>query len=311
MLEELRRFNTIGDIAGISYFSKQVLGKSRVLKSSIQKLCLLQNDIQLNFGAAVSFFKYLDLIEEKSCYLYPTEKSVDLLSTEDLNRKLCEICLIQIIRDGLLDIEAVHYKKEQKSYVIERSGFSISAALFRNILIQYKVLCEHNRELLLNPDYEKVLAEYMRKEGSKKTLESLKNQLELQDALGEAAEVFVVEYERKRLSSSNNAALIKRISEIDVTAGYDILSFNNTASADFDRFIEVKSFQGAEHFYWSRNEIEKAKLYEDKYFLYLVDSSKVETPGYEPHIICNPANSIMKSECWIMKPTSYYVTSTE
>ena len=38
MQEELRRYNNIGDIAGIAYFAKQVLGDSRVQKSSIQKL---------------------------------------------------------------------------------------------------------------------------------------------------------------------------------------------------------------------------------------------------------------------------------
>ena len=57
MQEELRRYNNIGDIAGIAYFAKQVLSDSRVQKSSIQKLCSLQNDIRLNFSATVAFFK--------------------------------------------------------------------------------------------------------------------------------------------------------------------------------------------------------------------------------------------------------------
>lgn len=311
MLGELRRFNTIGDISGIAYFSKQVLGTSRVQKSSIQKLCALQNDIRLNFDAAVAFFKYLGLIEEKVGYLYPTEKSNLLLSSKDFNRKLCEICLIQIMKDGFLNIEAVHYKKEKKSYAIERYGFSISAALFRNLLIQYKALYEYDNELLLNSNYEDVFAEYKRKEGSKKTLETLKKQLEQQEAQGEAAELFVMEFEKKRLHFSDDTVLIKRISEIDVSAGYDILSYNDATSVDYDRFIEVKSYLGIEHFYWSKNEIETAKLYGNKYFIYLIDSSKVGISDYEPHIICNPAENIIKSEFWIMSPTSYRVIPTK
>ena len=78
-----------------------------------------------------------------------------------------------------------------------------------------------------------------------------------------------------------------------------------------DRFIEVKSYFQKLHFYWSQNEIEKAKLYEDKYFIYLVDMSKVDDPEYEPQIIENPGTNILESDSWILSPTSYKVIPTE
>lgn len=196
MQEELRRYNNIGDIAGIAYFAKQVLGDSRVQKSSVQKLCGLQNDIRLNFSAAVAFFKYLNLIEEKVGYLYPTERAFGLRESDDFSKALCTACLIQISKDGFLDTEAIHYNRERNAYVIEKYGFSVSAALFRNILIQYKVLKESVGELILNPDYESVFAEYKRKQGTKKSLEQLKKQLEQQELQGEEAELFVLEYEK-------------------------------------------------------------------------------------------------------------------
>ena len=272
MQEELRRYNNIGDIAGIAYFAKQVLSDSRVQKSSIQKLCSLQNDIRLNFSQA-----------------------------------LCKICLVKIIKDGFLDTEAIHYNREQQVYVIERYGFSVSSALFRNILIQYKVLNESRGELILDPEYESVFAEYKRKQGTKKTLEKLKKQLEQQELQGEEAELFVMEYEKRRLSQSAQKDCVKRISAIDVSAGYDILSYESEASAEYDRFIEVKSFSGNAHFYWSENEIETAKLYEDRYYIYLVDFTMVKTQGYEPIILKNPATTILASESWIMRPISYLV----
>lgn len=311
MQEELRRYNNIGDIAGIAYFAKQVLGDSRVQKSSIQKLCGLQNDIRLNFGAAVAFFKYLNLIEEKVGYLYPTDMASEVRASDDFNKALCTACLVQISKDGFLDTEAIHYNRERKAYVIERYGFSVSAAVFRNILIQYKVLKESGGELVLNPEYESVFAEYKRKQGTKKSLEQLKKQLEQQELQGEEAELFVVEYEKRRLSQSAKKDSVKRISVIDVSAGYDILSYEDEASAEYDRFIEVKSFSGNPHFYWSENEIETAKLYEDRYYIYLIDASMVKTQGYEPTIIQNPALSILSSESWIMSPTSYLVIPTE
>lgn len=311
MQEELKRYNNIGDIAGIAYFAKQVLGDSRVQKSSVQKLCALQNGIRLNYGAAVAFFKYLEFIEEKVGYLYPTDKASEIRNSEDFNKALCTACLVQISKDGFLDTKAIHYNKERKAYVIERYGFSVSAALFRNILIQYKVLTESGGELVLNPEYEMVFAEYKRKQGAKKSLEQLKKQLEQQELQGETAELFVMEYEKRRLSELDMADNIKRISVIDVAAGYDILSYESGESLEFDRFIEVKSFSGNAHFYWSENEIETAKLYEDRYYIYLIDASLVNTQGYEPTIIKNPAKTILGSGAWIMNPTSYLVISTE
>ena len=311
MQEELRRYNNIGDIAGIEYFIKQVFGNSKVLKSSMQKLCGLQNNIRLNFGAAVAFFKYLNLIEEKGGYLYPTEVASELCGSEDFNKTLCKVCLIQISKHGFLDTEAIHYNRERRAYVIERYGFSVSAALFRNILIQFKVLIESDGELVLNSEYEPVFAEYRRKQGAKKSLEQLKKQLEQQELQGEAAEQFVVEYEKHRLLHSTKRDSVKRISVIDVSAGYDILSYEDGNSVEYDKFIEVKSFSGNAHFYWSENEIETAKLYEDRYYIYLIDASMMKRQGYEPTIIKNPAATILASESWIMSPTSYLVIPTE
>lgn len=311
MQEELRRYNNIGDIAGIAYFAKQVIGDSRVQKSSVQKLCDLQNDIRLNFGVAVAFFKYLQLIEEKFGYLYPTDYAAEIRSSEDFNKALCTACLVQISKDGFLDTEAIHYNKERRAYVIERYGFSVSAALFRNILIQYKVLTESGGDLVLNPEYETVFAEYKRIQGAKKSLEQLKKQLEQQELQGEAAELFVMEYEKRRLFATDKEESIKRISVIDVAAGYDILSYESEASLEYDRFIEVKSFSGNTHFYWSENEIETAKLYEDKYYIYLIDASLVNSKEYKPVIIKNPAKAILGSEAWIMSPTSFMVIPTE
>lgn len=311
MQEELRRYNNIGDIAGIAYFAKQVLSDSRVQKSSVQKLCGMQNDIRLNFGAAVAFFKYLQLIEEKVGYLYPTEYAAEMKNSEDFDKALCTACLVQISKDGFLDTEAIHYNKERREYVIERYGFSVSAALFRNVLIQYKVLRESGGKLMLNPEYEAIFAEYKRKQGTKKSLEKLKKQLEQQEIQGEIAELFVMEYERRRFSTFDKKDSIKRISVIDVTAGYDILSYEDETSLEYDRLIEVKSFLGNAHFYWSENEIETAKLYEDKYYIYLIDASLVNTEGYEPIVIKNPIKTILESESWIMSPMSYLVIPTE
>lgn len=310
MLEELKRYNNLGDKAGIAYFISHVFNSPRTQKSSLSKLCAIQNNIRLNFDAAVAFFKYLELLEEKVGYLYPTQTARDILMTDDIDQKLCKLCLIQISKDGFLDTDAIHYNQQKELFAIERYGFSITSALFRNTLIQYNALKEDNGILLLNPKYEEVFAEYKRNTGLKKTIEQLEKELKQQKEQGEIAERFVMEFERRRISVTEKANKIKQISNIDVSAGYDILSFNDESSNDYDRCIEVKSFRDNEHFYWSENEIETAKLIGEEYYIYLVDVTQIDNKDYKPVIINNPALNILNNDGWILSPTSFLVIRT-
>ena len=82
-----------------------------------------------------------------------------------------------------------------------------------------------------------------------------------------------MKYEKKRLGVEGENK-VKRISEIDVTAGYDIVSANSPNSTVANRFIEVKAVS-ENGFYWSKNEYDIAKLLAADYYLYLVDLSKM------------------------------------
>lgn len=119
-------------------------------------------------------------------------------------------------------------------------------------------------------------------------LDSLRRALKQREERGEAAEKYVVDYERKRLAGHRNIGLIKRVSVENISCGYDILSFESTDSAAIDRFIEVKSFRGPLRFYWTRNEVNVSKILENRYYLYLIDSGRFEDIGYTPVIIQNP-----------------------
>ncbi|MDZ4478285.1 protein NO VEIN domain-containing protein [Bacillus cereus] len=101
------------------------------------------------------------------------------------------------------------------------------------------------------------------------SLDEFKKSLAAKEALGTKAELFVIDYERKKLPNKN----IEHISPIDVAAGYDIKSYTHVDAPIYNKFIEVKCITERERFFWSKNEIEVAKLLGDNYFLYLVDSS--------------------------------------
>ena len=137
------------------------------------------------------------------------------------------------------------------------------------------------------------------------SLEQLKKQLENNELAGEKAELFVLEYEKKRLGQPL-CEKVRRISEIDVTAGYDIVSFDSNQSLEPNRFVEVKAASSA-GFYWSRNEYEIAKLKGDTYYLYLVELNKVNQQDYSPQIIQNPAVNIMETDEWFVESQSYFI----
>lgn len=311
MLNELKRYNNVGDVNGITYFLKLVLSDLKIQKCSAQKLCALRNNMRLNFPAVVLLFKYLGIIKEKSGYLYPTGIGKELITSNNLETEFCRLCFKKIISDDLLDIATVHYNININEYIIEKQGFPVLAAVFRNTLLQYHALQEYSGSLVISTEYESIFADYQKRYKTRMSLEKLKDQIEEQEKQGEKAEQFVLAFEAKRLINHLKVNNIKRISTIDVTAGYDILSYEDNESLKFDRFIEVKSYKGNPHFYWSQNEIETAKLYEEKYFIYLIDALKVDEPGYKPLIIRNPAVNIFESDSWIMNPTSYIVIPTD
>lgn len=116
----------------------------------------------------------------------------------------------------------------------------------------------------------------------------LKASLKAKEAAGERAEEYVLAVERSRLIGHKNIAWVRRISIENVSAGYDIRSYESLQSIICDRFIEVKGFSQGCDFYWSANEIEIAKKAGDKYFLCLVDLAKIDDEGYRPQYIRDP-----------------------
>ena len=313
MQEELRRSNTIGDSKGILYFADTVLKNGEIKRDSARHICSFINDIRVNFNSAVAFFEYLGFISVSTNSIEPTEDGKRLYEVLDagFEEALCERCLNKITAEGIIDLTAIRFDTDKGSYCIQKHGFPIFAAVFRNVLIQMKALVERcDGALELSERYESVFVKVQKTTKQRMTLESLKKQLEQQETQGEAAELFVLQYEQNRLEGSENKKRIKRISDIDVAAGYDILSFENSEESEYNRFIEVKSYVGNPHFYWSKNEIDTATLLGGKYYIYLVDADKTGKPNYAPTIIHNPAQSVLVSGDWLLQPTSYLVLPT-
>jgi len=115
---------------------------------------------------------------------------------------------------------------------------------------------------------------------------------------GSLAEKYVIEFEKQRLKNLSGFAKIDKIKYIspqNVSAGYDIESFNSSKSKYYDRYIEVKSGQSTKiHFFITRNELDKAKDIGPNYWLYYV--KMVSRTPKSIKLYQNPVKSILNSK---------------
>lgn len=211
------------------------------------------------------------------------------------------------LNNEIIDIDTIMYSIAENAYIMSATTIKPQKhACYRNILTEYGAISLlPDAKYLVNSVLDRAIK--IPERHRKITEKQLLARLEAQREQGERGELYVLEHEKKRITESSKQVMIQRISAIDVVAGFDIVSLNSNESVRPDRFIEVKTYKGAEHFLWSDNEIDKAKVMGDSYFLYLVDDDCLNKDGYEPIIIQNPFKEIFESGHWIFEPDSYRI----
>ena len=238
----------------------------------------------------------------------PTEEMMQLSgkNKEDIINIIIKLCLSNMVEDGIFSQESLGFDTDKGHLSIKRSAFPLEYAAIRNFLTVAGALeKEHNGEICVTDSYENIFAKDLKNYRQKLTLEELLKQKEEQSQRGLEAEEFVLELERNRLPLK--AYKIKRISDFDVAAGYDIVSYDSNESMKYDRFIEVKCYLGKPHFYWSENECDTARQKGNKYILCLVDYTRIKEPGYTPQYIRNPYDDIFTNENWLVNAASYKI----
>ena len=311
MREELKRSNSIGTIDGINLFLDLVFFQRIRGVDAIHQAFRYYAPAQFNCHLALLFFEELGLIivSSKKVLLTINGESFSNLDIEARKEKLSELVFDRLLQEKLINHERISVEPSNGELRIPVNVFSLSAAVYRNFL--YEIGCFSKNGIFfsitnktLRDRLESEIAVKMKQTSQAELL--LKLQKQQED--GEAGELFVVEYEKKRMAHHQRPP--KRISTIDVSAGYDILSYHSADSVEYDRYIEVKSFRGQPHFYWSANEKRIAEALGENYFLYLVDLSAIEQgkEKYEPQVIANPAVNLC-SDDWLIAPNSYRVIS--
>lgn len=308
MLIELKRCNSIGNINGLLFLISIIAGKDRIGRDEIRNRCALENDVSVNCPGAVAFLEYLRLVKTSSDNVSSTAElnSMSSIGREQIIAKLVTLSINCLVEDGIFDKDATGFDLDKGRLTIKRSAFPLAYAAIRNFLITVGALDkEENGEICVSNSYENEWTSRLGKQREKFTLEQLLKRQEEQSKRGLEAEEFVLSIEKQRLPGK--ASKIKRISDFDVVAGYDVVSYENADSDTYDRFIEVKCYIGSPHFFWSENESDVAKIKGDKYILCLVDYTKMNEPGYLPDYIRDPYTHIFEGDQWMVNTASYRI----
>lgn len=127
--------------------------------------------------------------------------------------------------------------------------------------------------------------------------------------IGQLGEEFVLELERRRLADAGATVLcaeVRHVAVADVSAGYDILSFELDGRP---RFIEVKTTSSASApCYLSANELKVARQFGSQYFLYRVSRIESEAPTLE--VFPDLADELARGR-FSLVPESYRLVRSE
>ena len=239
-------------------------------------------------------------------FLYSSKKYLSLNDEFKTSKNNLEDKLINLIFKSSIDFESIFnnkfmiYDTQVKSYFIRKSAFDVNSIELQSILESAGFLKRIKKDesvlFLINSNYlsllKKITIAQKQKEISPDKLEEL---LQLKNKYGLEAEEFVLDFEKKRLNKKN----IEWVASVIVNAGYDIASFNDEYDESYSRFIEVKSFEGPnEYFYLSQNEMSVSKIKKEQYWIYLVDRRLINSHGYAPKMIQNPVENIFNNAHW-------------
>lgn len=294
----------------------EILCSSRLL--DVEYVKSKYSESALNFKETVGFLKSIGLVNEKKSVLSAQKQLHSLITKKKKGSDKEKIvgnfviknlifknnCYTQYIEKFLSLFSSREYSFIASPSTTERLKYSG----LRNLLLEmgFLALDPKQNKYFICEDCFQLYRDHI--SSNKLSLNKLLEKIEDQKKIGKQAEVEVVKFEKKRLQSYPLLVeKIERISDEIVAAGYDINSFTIVAGKmkkSKERKIEVKAVSYRDYrFYWTRNEIEKSKLYNENYFLYLVPVSRGDKLNLDGLIIIkNPFLNVYKNEnVWARK----------
>jgi len=333
MLKELKNYNTFASPQEVRYLLRNLRTKKRsFLISDLKKICSDYSiDFAFSFDGTLAALAYLSIVKVEGNKVTLTIRLNALTkiinSSGKLESILSEALFERLQKDGLitkfLNLECLGYDLKKQKISIKSNLIPLEFTNLLSLLSRINFFIPSDASpniILINDRYQDffetkiipllqriIQSEVIRNEGNELSFEQFKRILQIKERLGAEAEQFALSYELKRLSNHKKKKQIKIISSIDVQSGYDIVSFNDENSDELDRFIEVKSYSSEPRFYWSKTEVNTARVKGSNYYLYLIDRDKKAKEGYCPIIIENPYDAVYLNNDWIKDSQEWLV----
>jgi hypothetical protein len=312
MLEKLKNLKVVLRSKDILYFLQSVIGHRQLSVDDLKTICLhAPGHYVMDVDTLLSYCNCFDLVI-LGTYISLDKTILGLITdTSRLTKFLADKCFSKLFDEQILTADFFSFDIEEKKYMFKNEKLPLCWSSIRNLMIDFGFLnverTIHSTRFFVSTKYEDIIQQYCKPHKKTITIEELRKRIEASNAAGEKAELFALDFEKQRIKSVVLQNQVRIISNIDVGAGYDIVSFDSESSSEYDRFIEVKAVSSDISFYLSSNEIEIARLKGPKYYLYLVDLSKICDDAYVPFMICDPASIIFNSKEWILEPQTYKV----
>jgi len=324
---KLLQYNNLGNFEDIKELLLDVLAADEPRPIEVLKKYCLDRSIDLAYSVdgIVGLLLFIEwVIENDEGLVLSKPKNQFFFESELVFKKhIIEALFLQLKEKGVLHrfipIDAIKFDISNNTIALRSNNIPLEFSGTRNLLIELEFLLIHDlvkNLLLVNSEFTNYFEEVVNwinhenlQDISARSLsyDQFLNIQRMKEEYGEQAEDFVLRFEQGRLKDHPDVGRIRIISKLDVSAGYDIISFNSLQSEEIDRFIEVKSYSGKVSFYWSVNEVWNAQMKGNKYFLYLVNRRYMNNEDYEPLIIRNPYLHVFLSGEWNKDSQSWYI----
>lgn len=271
MLNELKNLDFHGGKEGLLFFLCDVIGNGKIKIHDAEIICShAAGKRYLSVNSLIKYSLAFDWIQESDDMIFVSSYLLPLIEDKQkLNDALVKSTIDKLFEEGIFNLSLFSYDAVQRCFAFKNECLPLPWASLRNVLIsQGFLLPQHDcqgTKFYIASSYDSIIAKHCKIRQKQLTLEKLKRQLENQEIAGEKAEQYVLAFEKARIGQPLCES-ITRISEIDVAAGYDIVSFDSNQSQELNRFIEVKAVSST-GFFWSKNEYEIAKLKGETYYL--------------------------------------------
>ena len=249
-------------------------------------------DFGLNLNLYIEQGNRVKLTPKGSSVVDMEHSGIDL--TPEQKKYIVDNCIFE-------NIKLQNITRFLKSFSQDKCSWSRMFEDEISILSQFGVIKKIGSFWVIEPDYLDYVEQI--KEGVPKpmTQKQLEAILAEQKRIGDLAEGFTVEYEKKRLRKkklNSESKKVQKISTKYVNKGYDVESFSKK-SKEANLFIEVKGRKwDLTSFIISINEIKTAKRLGEKYAIYFWNNVGSKNPPKEPlKIINDPFRKLSFDEC--------------